>query len=169
MTRLFLMNRHSVFLLVWIAVAVVSGSPRASGQSPVKLKKWIAMSGLSIGTVEHLTMDGIASHLGKFLANGEIVYQPGPIEGSLQGEGVIVFEAANGDRLAGVINVEIDPFLDGTADAHISISWRDSIVFSDLSVGASTGRFAQNRPPGISTRAGVLPGWVAHPLCFIPR
>jgi ABC-type transport system substrate-binding protein len=96
------------------------------------------------------TLTGAATHLGKFTAYGESEFVPGDAEGSLIGEGVIVFEAANGDLLVGAVTWEIDGGSGETSGGRIHVSWRDEVTFSDGTTAATTGRFVDNRPPGVS-------------------
>jgi hypothetical protein len=93
-------------------------------------------------------LSGIASHLGRFTAHGEADFIPGETEGSLAGEGVVVFTAANGDVLAGVVTWDIGPEDHSVHTTQIHFSWRDVIELSNGTVVFSTGRFVDSRPPG---------------------
>ena len=95
------------------------------------------------------TLAGTASHLGKFTAYGEVEFVPGEEEGSLEGDGVVVFTAANGDLLVGVVSWDVDASGAEPRTSHIHFSWRDSVEFSDGSIVFSTGRFEHDRPPGL--------------------
>jgi hypothetical protein len=63
-----------------------------------------------------------------------------------EGLGVVAFQAANGDLLAGVIAWQYD-----SEDHSLSLEiyWRDAVTVSDGATVASTGRFVKHRPPGI--------------------
>jgi hypothetical protein len=78
-------------------------SRKAFAQSPVVLKKWSGKIDFLTTEVSPFTLAGIASHLGRFTAQGEVEFVPGAAEGSLDGDGVVVFTAANGDQLVGVV------------------------------------------------------------------
>jgi hypothetical protein len=95
------------------------------------------------------TLNGEASHLGEFTAQGEVEFVPGATPGSLVGEGVVVFEAANGDLLVGAVTWHVDPAVDDLASSSIHFSWRDFVEFSDGSIVFNTGRFVDSRPPGL--------------------
>jgi hypothetical protein len=133
-----------------IVMTLVAGLPRtAAGQSPVKLQKWQGAIDLTAEGPAPFSLQGTASHLGKFTAYGEVEFVPGELEGTLVGEGVVVFEAANGDLLVGVVMWDVDPAEDEFATSHIHFSWRDSVEFSDGAIVSSTGRFVEDRPPGL--------------------
>src|SRR5262245_15204299 len=65
---------------------------------------------------------GNASHLGKWTCYGEVVFAEGDSPGSLAGEGVVVFRAANGELLVGLVEIEIAP--DGSS--VFGLHWQDS-------------------------------------------
>jgi hypothetical protein len=115
----------------------------AFGQSAVKLKGEGAIDLSQEGTPT-FAFSGTASHLGRYTCYGEIEFHPGATKGSMDGVGVAVFVAANGDLLVGVATCELDA--DGTG--QMRFSWRDSVEFSDGTIVSSTGRFATSRPPG---------------------
>jgi hypothetical protein len=132
------------------AVAMGEGSPNAAfAQSPVELKNWHGTIDLSTERISPFTLEGTASHLGQFTAYGEVKFLPGQTSGSLLGSGVVVFTAANGDQLVGVVSWEADAEAGGSRTSGIHFSWRDSVTFSDGRTVSSTGRFAQSRPPGL--------------------
>jgi hypothetical protein len=121
----------------------------ALAQSPVKLRNMRGTIELTAAGTSVFEMEGTASHLGKFTASGEIDFQPGAEAGSLIGDGVAVFEAADGDLLVGRVTWDMDPEVNGGQAAHIHFSWRDSVQLRDGRIVASTGRFVTNRPPGL--------------------
>jgi hypothetical protein len=84
---------------------------------------------------------GTAPHFGKFASYGEIAFRPGELEGV----GVAVLEAANGDLIVGVVSCH----LDASGVGQIHFSWRDSVEFSDGTVVSNTGRFVRHLPPGV--------------------
>ncbi len=138
---------HNVPLLILLTLFM--GLPRAAAdKSPVKIKKLQGAVDLSADAPLPFALEGIASHLGKFTAYGEVEFLPGEEEGSLVGVGPVVFEAANGDLLVGVVTWELDPAADDAGTAHLHFAWRDSVEFSDGTVVSNTGRFVDDRPPG---------------------
>src|SRR5258708_3706329 len=79
-------------------------SPRpALAESPVKLQNWSGAIDFSSAGATPFTLSGTASHLGNFTAHGGVDFVPGSEPGSLVGDGVVVFQAANGDLLVGVV------------------------------------------------------------------
>jgi ABC-type transport system substrate-binding protein len=141
-------GRRTVAMVVLAAFFVSAVTP-AMGQSPVKLKKWEGSIDFNPGETSTFALEGTASHLGRFTAYGEVDFLPGEEEGSLVGEGVVVFEAANGDLLVGVVEWDVDAEGDEFRTSHIHFSWRDSVEFSDGTIVSSTGRFVESRPPGL--------------------
>lgn len=136
MVRLFSMWALLGFLGYAAAVpSVVAGDLRA-GRAVIQL----ATEGPSA-----FEMAGRSQHMGRFECCGEIHFQPVAADGILTGEGVAVVEAANGDRIVGVVSCRVDA--DGLGDVHFS--WRDAVEFSDGTVVRNTGRFARRRPPGV--------------------
>ena len=61
----------------------------------------------------------------------------------------MVLTAANGDRLVGVVTWDIGAEQNESHTTHIHFSWRDSVTFSDGTVVSNSGRFVDNRPPGL--------------------
>ncbi|MEX2558678.1 MAG: hypothetical protein WD403_02135 [Pirellulales bacterium] len=147
MTRLIVPSPLKVVLF---ALLIVFGTtPRAVlAKSPVKLKKFVGALDVSAGGVTPFTLSGTGSHLGKYTCYGEVEFLPGEEEGSLVGEGVAVFEAANGDLLVGAVSWDVDAGGDFRT-SHIHFSWSDFVEFSDGTIVPSTGRFVDDRPPGL--------------------
>lgn len=148
--RRFLRPSPLKFLLIaWLVVSLVD-SP-AWAVAPVKLQNWRGTIDFSDEGTTPFTLEGTASHLGRFTASGEVTFLSGDEEGSFVGTGVVAFEAANGDRLVGVVLWDVAPAADGNSQASLHFSWRDSVKFSDGTVATSTGRFAKadGRPPGL--------------------
>ena len=136
--------RVAVLTLVSVLMAV---SP-ARAQSPLKIQQWSGAIDFGAQEVSPFELEGVASHLGKFTAYGEVRFDPDlSDEILLVGHGVIVFRAADGDQLVGVVSWTHD-LLTQTGSLH-HISWRDAVQFDDTTVVASTGRFAHERPKGI--------------------
>ncbi len=157
MVRLLFSCRQMVTTLAVLSFVAAWTAPAAfADKSPVKITKLQGAVDLSGEAPFPFVLDGIASHLGKFTAYGEVEFVPGEEEGSLIGEGVVVFEAANGDLLVGVVTWEIDPAVDGVATSHIHFSWRDSVEFSDGTIVSNTGRFVDDRPPGLVVKTLTL-------------
>ncbi len=145
MKRLRTPNLYTVTMAVFLALFGLSPTA-VYAKSPIRLNKWQ-------GTIDASTrpssfqLEGTATHLGRFKALGEIEFIEGNEEGTLDGQGIVVFEAANGDLLVGTTAWEVDS--DSVGAIHFS--WRDSVEFSDGTVFESTGRFenAEDRPPGL--------------------
>jgi hypothetical protein len=135
--------------LVAVLAFLQSLPPTAYASSPVKLQKWIGSIDLSGDDPVPFELSGTASHLGKFTAKGEVEFVPGEEDGTLVGSGVVVFKAANGDLLVGVVTWDVDEAVDGLSTSAIHFSWRDSVEFSDGTVVSNTGRFIDDRPPGL--------------------
>src|SRR5262249_47823741 len=106
--------RQSVTLIALLAF--FQALPAAAfAKSPVKLKNFQGTIDLSTEGTTPFTLEGTASHLGRFTAFGEVEFVPGEEEGTLVGEGAVVFQAADGDRLVGVVSWEFDPTVDDLA------------------------------------------------------
>jgi len=133
-----------------VAGGVLLGG-NAFAKSAVKMTKWGGTIQFSDEGFSPFTLKGTASHLGRFTAYGEIEFLPGVDEGSLVGDGIIVFEAANSDLLVGAVSWYFDGGGNGGGGRIHDVRWRDSVEFSDGRVVFSTGRFVQDRPPGIVT------------------
>jgi hypothetical protein len=138
-----ILGRRKVTVAVVLTLLGFSAGS-AFAQSAVKLKGEGTIH-LSTSGPSPFVLSGTASHLGQCTCNGEINLVPGQNQGSLDGVGVAVFQAANGDLLVGVVTYHTEA--DG--GGQIAFSWRDSVEFSDGRTVFSTGRFATSRPPGI--------------------
>jgi hypothetical protein len=147
MKRLMVRGWKRASLIVLMAISLVV--PRAAtAESPVKLKKWSGSIDLSVSP-SPFELSGNASHLGQFTAFGEVTFVPGQQPGTLVGDGVVVFEAANGDLLVGIVEWNVDAGSGDFRTSAVHFSWRDSVEFSDGSIFDSTGRFEDTRPPGL--------------------
>jgi hypothetical protein len=69
--------------------------------------------------------------------------------GTLVGNGVAVFRAANGDLLVGVVTWTVGVQNGDYRSTGMHFSWRDSVTLSNGDVVNSTGRFVTDRPPGL--------------------
>jgi hypothetical protein len=117
--------------------------------APVKLQQW---SGTFEPVAENRSwfeLAGTASHLGLFTAFGEVELLPVGDGGDMVGAGPVVFTAANGDLLVGVVTWDVGDAADGNHPARLHISWRDAVTFSDGTSFTNTGRFVDSRPPGL--------------------
>jgi hypothetical protein len=132
-------------------VALLMGTmavPRVeAAKSAVKLQKWSGDVDITASGPVPFTLAGQASHLGKFTAEGEVTFTP-ESDGSLVGEGVVVFTAANGDLLVGVVDWEVAAG-GNMRNTSLGFHWQDSVEFSDGTMVHSTGRFVKDRPPGL--------------------
>ena len=158
-------RRRAIVELSKVAALVVAGAAAPAFGKPAEkppktnpaivLNKWSGQilgidpeQGLSEGDYP-FTLDGTASHLGKFTARGEITFVD---DGAgLAGDGVAVFTAANGDQLVGSVSWDIDaPDGNGNSGSEISFHWLDSVVIGGKTF-QSTGRFKnkEDRPPGL--------------------
>jgi hypothetical protein len=146
--KFFMPSRLRVTLIVLLTFCQIFPTV-ASAQSPVKLQNAQGAIDFSTEGTSVFDLQGSASHLGKFSAYGEVEFQPGAEAGSLLGDGVAVFKAANGDLLVGITTWDLDAEMNGEQTAHIHFSWRDSVQLSDGRTVASTGRFVTARPPGL--------------------
>jgi hypothetical protein len=136
-------------VVLFVLLIVFGTTPRAVlAKSPVKLKKFVGAIDVTAGGVTPFTLSGTGSHLGKYTCYGEVEFLPGEEEGSLVGEGVAVFEAANGDLLVGAVSWDVDAGGDFRT-SHIHFSWSDFVELSDGTIVPSTGRFVDDRPPGL--------------------
>jgi hypothetical protein len=86
----------------------------------------------------------------------------------LLGGGVVVFEAADGDLLVGAVEWVIEPAIEGFRTSSIHFSWRDSVEFADGTDVASTGRFVDDRPPGLVIDVKLIETLVAIAIIFFP-
>jgi hypothetical protein len=118
-------------------------------KSPVKLQKWSGEIDFSTEKTSVFSLEGTASHLGAFTAQGEVDFVPGEDEGTYLGLGVVVFKAANGDLLVGNVLWEVDVDDEGLGDSEIHFTWADSVKLHDGTVVENTGRFVDDRPPGL--------------------
>ena len=160
MQRFMVRGQKTFALLATVAVFLATSGVPALAKSPVKLSN-------SVGSIEFpkdksgqpqptagitsFTLEGNASHLGDYTARGEVTFVSGPA-GTLVGQGVAVFKAANGDLLVGNVSWTIDPAdPDGLSASAIGFHWADSVTLSDGTIVSSTGRFQDPnaRPPGL--------------------
>ena len=148
--RYFTIRRRTLItIVVLVAFAAQSAAP-ALAKSPVKLQKWAGEIDFSPDGISTFVLAGNASHLGRFDAYGEVEFVPGEEDGSLIGDGVVVFEAANGDLLVGDVTWEAAAAdEDDLSTSRMHFAWRDFVEFSDGTVMFNTGRFVEDRPPGL--------------------
>lgn len=142
-----ILNRLKVTLVALLSFALAAHP--ALAKSPVKLQKWMGMIDLAADAPLPFVLEGTASHLGKFTAYGEVDFVPAEEGGTLVGEGVVVFQAANGDLLVGHVEWDADQEVEGFRAGAIHFSWADAVAFSDGTIVESTGRFVDDRPPGL--------------------
>jgi hypothetical protein len=152
-------NSLNIMLAVFLTI-IASCPTSVVADSPVKLQNWQGAIDLSGEPITPFVIEGTASHLGQFTCRGEVVFIPGDAEGSMVGEGVAVFEAANGDLLVGVLTWNVDPAVGDFSIGRMHFSWRDSVQLSDGTIISSSGRFVGDRPPGLVVISiiGILVG-----------
>jgi hypothetical protein len=142
------MSLNSTFCTIIALLSLCATLPNiAAADQPLGTMK-VKSANLSLGAdgFGTLQMTGTAEQLGNCSCFGELDFVAGATKNTLDGQGVVVFTAANGDQLVGVITMELDDVHDTfSAEMH----WRDSIVLSDGTTVASSGRFANHRPPGL--------------------
>lgn len=150
-------SRKVVALLLLLSFHASSVSP-ALAVSPVKLHNWSGTFEPVTDSFSRFQITGSASHLGRFIAHGEVEFLPVGDDGLLMGAGPVVFTAANGDLLVGVVTWDVGAEAGGYRPARLHISWRDSVTFNDGTLVTNTGRFIDSRPPGLVVIAiiGVL-------------
>ena len=148
MKCLVLPNRFNVSMAV--VLTFIGLSPvHALAKSPVKMKNFIGAIDLSSPAPMPFVLEGTASHLGRFTARGEVTFVPGEVEGSAVGSGVVVFTAANGDLLVGNVTWDVEAGSGDFRTSAIHFVWADSVEFSDGTIVENTGRFVEDRPPGL--------------------
>jgi hypothetical protein len=141
----FFPGRKMVTIAVLVMFLARMATPALAAKSAVKLNKWSGSIEFSEAGPSAFTLSGNASHLGRFTAEGEITLVPGEEEGSFVGTGVVVFTAANGDLLVGNTTWEVA----GDTFGAMRFVWADSVTFSDGTEVTNTGRFVDDRPPGL--------------------
>jgi hypothetical protein len=119
-------------------------------ESPVKLQKFIGAINLAAapGPIP-FTLEGQASHLGNFTSRGEVKFTPGTQPDTYVGTGPAVMRAANGHLLVGVVTWEVSARDGEFRSSHMHFRWSDSVTFSNGDVVSNTGRFVDDRPPGL--------------------
>lgn len=139
-------TKNATFCTIIALVSLCAMFPDiAAADQPLGTMK-VKSASLSLGEdgFGTLQMTGTAEQLGDCSCFGELDFVAGATQNTLDGQGVVVFTAANGDQLVGVITMELD-------DVHDTFStevhWRDSVILSDGATVASSGRFANHRPP----------------------
>jgi hypothetical protein len=134
-------NRSAAAMLLMLLGLFVSPNPaQAEGKPNGEAVILFTTEGPS-----PFVLNGTAPHFGRFECFGELEFQPGVDEGSLDGVGVAVLEAANGDLIVGVVTCR----LGANGAGQIHFSWRDAVEFSDGTTVGNTGRFLHKRPPGV--------------------
>lgn len=137
-------------LVVFITCLAMVASSACAGKSAVKMTKLTGSVELTTEEPVPFTLSGVASHLGNFSAVGEIQFEPGEEEGSFEGEGVVVFKASNGDLLVGNATWKVGPPGGEARITDIHFAWAEAVEFSNGVVVTNTGRFTDNRPPGLA-------------------
>lgn len=142
-------NTAALVLLGVAALPAIAAADQPLGTMKVKS----ASLSLEPDGSATLAMTGTAEQLGKCSCYGELDFVFDEEEGTFAGEGIVVFTAANGDRLVGVIAMQVDD-VDDTFSAEMH--WRDSVTLRDGTTVASSGRFADRRPPGLLVVIAII-------------
>jgi hypothetical protein len=149
MNRFIHRMRHSVVLTSLLCFFMLFPS-RMLAESPVKLQKFTGAINLAAGPGPiPFTLEGEASHLGKFTSQGEVTFAPGEQPGTLVGTGPVVLRASNGDLLVGIVTWEVSNQTNDARATSMHFRWADAVTFSDGHVASNTGRFINDRPPGL--------------------
>jgi hypothetical protein len=136
-------------ILAFLLGLLLCSPAQLPAQAPVKLQKFQGVVDFST-TPPTLTMEGIASHLGRFTGKGQVAFAPGEQPGTMVGSGPVVLQAANGDLLVGNMTwIMSAPDADNKRATSIHFRWSDFVTFSDGTVVSNTGRFVSKRPPGL--------------------
>jgi hypothetical protein len=130
----------TVVVLMFLGVCAVPAPAWADGKLTGKAAILLSTDGPS-----PFVLRGTAPDFGRFACYGEIEFEAGGADGSLEGVGVAVLRAADGALIVGVVSCQVDA--NGVGEMHFS--WRDSVEFSDGTVVGNTGRFQRQRPPGV--------------------
>lgn len=146
-----LFPRRSLLFLAALVSLLPSAMLLAADDDGMHLKNWSGKFAYSPEGPSAFAMQGTASHVGKFMAKGEVTLGPGKVEGTLWGEGVLVLMDENGDLLVGETTWRVDR----NDQVAMHFAWRDEVVLSDGSVAASTGRYAESLPPDMSAN-GII-------------
>jgi hypothetical protein len=125
-------------------VALIDFLPRAEADQPILTIRAQGTFTIDDDGFAVAQLQGTAPGMGKFVSYGELVFVSGEQEGSLDGEGIMAFTAANGDIIAAFVEWQIAA--DGTNT--VLVHWRDAVTFSDSTTVSTTGRFVDRRPPG---------------------
>jgi hypothetical protein len=104
-----IVRHYRLFFVLFTLAAPLILPGHASAQSAVKLINYHATVDIFEDGSSVFELAGVASHLGNFSATGDADFVEGPVPGSRVGTGVVVFEAANGDLLVGVVNLILHP------------------------------------------------------------
>jgi hypothetical protein len=132
------LNASALLTFAMVAVPnVLADKPKASGQ--------IDFSDTTM-TQATFTLGGTEKQIGRYTSYGELDFVASEDEGTLNGSGVVVLTAANGDLLVGAATSQLN-IANGQADFHFS--WRDSITLRDGTTVSNTGKFLKHRPPGL--------------------
>jgi hypothetical protein len=122
----------------------------ALGATNVSAKNQKPSGALEFLDVAHtqaiLRLDGNAQEVGRFTCYGELDFVPGAEEGTMDGTGVLVLMARNGDLLVGNVTAQLD---ETESLADFRFSWRDSVTLHNGTIVSNTGRFVKHRPPGL--------------------
>lgn len=138
--RLTNLGRKIASFLAVLAFFGMSGRATLA-QSPF-LPKGAGSISVSGTALSRFSFTGTEAHLGQYRSYGEMQVRYNRDNSETAGSGIIVFEAANGDKLVGAVTLQTG----ANGAGEMTLSWRDSVRFSDGTVVSSSGSFSKSKP-----------------------
>jgi hypothetical protein len=147
----FLVNQRTLAALMALVSFMPAAPAPAMDESGMTMKKWGGRIQYVEQEFSNFELEGVASHIGDFVARGEVMLRPGKQKGTMIGEGVVVFMDDRGDLLVGETTWNVDE--DDNLEMHFA--WCDAVKFRDGTMVLSTGAYAENLPPDL-TANGII-------------
>lgn len=144
-------HRDTVLLGLVAALCGLAGCippVSAAGDTTAEDEQVVVVPASDDGAPSQFALTGKTAEFGRYIASGEITYVGGEQEGAQSGTGIAIVQAEDGAVI--VADVSSDPLEDGSTS--FTFHWRDSVMFSDGTVVETTGRFVEDRPPGLVRR-----------------
>jgi hypothetical protein len=130
-----------VLTAMWLAPAT------ALAQSPIQVSRLNGqLASVVPGGPAAFVLEGEGTRLGRFTAAGEVTFTAGTTPHTLQGQGVVVFRAANEDRLVGTVTWLVGAPGPQGRGSSVSFRWQSAVTFSDGTVVTTSGGFVENQP-----------------------